>query len=60
MSERRVVYLHGLRNALIPLITLVGLELPASSVGARGRGRLRLARIGRLALSERCSTTTPR
>ena len=28
MSERRVVYLHGLRNALIPLITLVGLELP--------------------------------
>src|SRR5713101_5636564 len=28
MGERRVVYLHGLRNALIPLITLVGLELP--------------------------------
>jgi peptide/nickel transport system permease protein len=28
MSERRVVYLHGLRNALIPLITLIGLELP--------------------------------
>ena len=28
MSERRVVYVHGLRNALIPLITLVGLELP--------------------------------
>ncbi len=28
MNERRVVYLHGLRNALIPLITLVGLELP--------------------------------
>src|SRR2546423_2666067 len=28
MSDRRVVYLHGLRNALIPLITLVGLELP--------------------------------
>lgn len=29
MSERRVVYLHALRNAVIPLITLVGLELPA-------------------------------
>lgn len=29
MAERRVVYLHGLRNAVIPLITLVGLELPA-------------------------------
>jgi peptide/nickel transport system permease protein len=28
MSERRVLYLHGLRNALIPLITLIGLELP--------------------------------
>ena len=28
MADRRVVYLHGLRNALIPLITLVGLELP--------------------------------
>ena len=28
MSERRVVYLHGLRNALVPLITLIGLELP--------------------------------
>ena len=28
MSERRVVYFHGLRNALIPLITLIGLELP--------------------------------
>src|SRR5256886_2544058 len=28
MSERRVVYLHGLRNALIPLITLIGLQLP--------------------------------
>jgi peptide/nickel transport system permease protein len=28
MGERRVVYLHALRNALIPLITLIGLELP--------------------------------
>ena len=29
MGERRVVYLHALRNAIIPLVTLVGLELPA-------------------------------
>ncbi len=29
MTERRVVYLHALRNAVIPLVTLVGLELPA-------------------------------
>jgi peptide/nickel transport system permease protein len=28
MSERRVVYLHALRNAVVPLVTLVGLELP--------------------------------
>jgi peptide/nickel transport system permease protein len=28
MSERRVVYLHALRNSVIPLVTLIGLELP--------------------------------
>jgi len=28
MSERRVVYLHALRNAIVPLVTLIGLELP--------------------------------
>jgi peptide/nickel transport system permease protein len=28
MNERRVVYLHALRNSVIPLVTLVGLELP--------------------------------
>jgi peptide/nickel transport system permease protein len=33
MSERRVVYLHALRNAVIPLITLVGLELPSLVAG---------------------------
>jgi peptide/nickel transport system permease protein len=34
MSERRVVYLHALRNAVIPLVTLVGLELPSLVSGA--------------------------
>jgi peptide/nickel transport system permease protein len=29
MTERRVVYRHALRNAVVPLVTLVGLELPA-------------------------------
>ena len=29
MGQRRVVYVHALRNAMMPLITLVGLELPA-------------------------------
>src|SRR5205085_1376511 len=28
MSNRRVTYTHALRNAIIPLVTLVGLELP--------------------------------
>jgi len=28
MGERRVTYLHALRNAVIPLVTLIGLELP--------------------------------
>ncbi len=33
MSERRVVYIHALRNAVIPLVTLVGLELPGLVAG---------------------------
>jgi peptide/nickel transport system permease protein len=33
MGERRVVYLHALRNAVIPLVTLVGLELPSLVAG---------------------------
>jgi len=27
LSERKVIYLHGLRNALLPLVTMVGLQL---------------------------------
>jgi peptide/nickel transport system permease protein len=34
MSERRVIYIHALRNAMLPLITLVALELPALFGGA--------------------------
>ncbi len=33
MGERLVVYLHALRNAVIPLVTLVGLELPSLVAG---------------------------
>src|SRR6266702_1765511 len=33
MSERRVVYLHGLRNALIPLISQLGIDVGALLVG---------------------------
>ena len=34
MRERRVVYVHTLRNAVLPLVTLVGLELPGLIGGA--------------------------
>ena len=34
MSERRVTYLHALRNSLVPLVTLIGLELPGLVGGA--------------------------
>jgi len=33
-SERRVLYGHALRNALIPILTLIGLSLPAIVSGA--------------------------
>jgi peptide/nickel transport system permease protein len=33
-SDRRVLYGHALRNALIPLLTLLGLSLPAIVSGA--------------------------
>jgi peptide/nickel transport system permease protein len=34
LSEGRVVYKHALRNALLPLITLIGLSLPTLVAGA--------------------------
>jgi len=34
MRERRVILVHALRNALLPLITMVSLELPALFSGA--------------------------
>jgi len=27
LRERRVIYIHALRNAMIPLITIIGLEI---------------------------------
>lgn len=33
-SERRVLYHHVLRNSLIPILTLIGLSLPATISGA--------------------------
>ena len=34
LVERLVIYRHALRNALIPLVTLIGLDLPALFGGA--------------------------
>ncbi|MFZ0215983.1 MAG: ABC transporter permease [Candidatus Dormiibacterota bacterium] len=34
MARFRVVYIHGLRNAFIPLVTLIGLELPNLFAGS--------------------------
>jgi len=54
LSERRVVYVHALRNALIPIVTLLGLTLPSligGSViveqifGIRGMGLVALEAI---------------
>jgi peptide/nickel transport system permease protein len=53
MSERRVTYVHALRNAVVPLVTLVGLEFPSLVGGGAiieivfgwpGIGRLALER----------------
>jgi len=51
MTERRVVYLHALRNAVIPLVTLIGLELPGLvSGGAITEIVFQWPGLGRLAL----------
>ena len=34
MKERTVVYRHALRNALIPVVTVIGLSIPMVIVGA--------------------------
>jgi peptide/nickel transport system permease protein len=34
LSERRVTYIHAMRNALVPLITIVGLQIAAILGGA--------------------------
>jgi peptide/nickel transport system permease protein len=54
IPERRVVYTHGLRNALIPVVTMLGLQFSLLLAGAiltestfswPGMGRLLLERI---------------
>lgn len=56
MSERRVTYMHSLRNAVVPLVTLVGLELPGL-VGAGAIVEIVFSwpGIGRLALERALS-----
>ena len=54
IPERKVVYNHGLRNALIPIVTMLGLQFSLLLAGAiltestfswPGMGRLLLERI---------------
>ena len=52
LSERRVVYVHALRNALIPLLTVVGLQFGSLLAGAIVTETIfSLPGIGRLTLS---------
>ncbi|MDW7651113.1 MAG: ABC transporter permease [Bacillota bacterium] len=55
VPERKVIYKHALRNALTPIITIMGLDLPAFFAGAvvtehifawPGMGRLFITSIG--------------
>jgi peptide/nickel transport system permease protein len=34
LSERRIVYLHALKNASLPIVTLIGIDLPFVLAGA--------------------------
>lgn len=54
LAERRVVYLHALKNASLPVVTLIGLDLPFLLAGAvvtetifawPGMGRLFIASL---------------
>src|SRR5690606_29598299 len=55
LREKSILYGHGLRNALIPLVTIVGLTIPDIFAGALvvenvfaypGMGRLTITAIG--------------
>jgi len=55
LTERAVVYRHALRNALIPILTVIGLQFGSLLAGAvitetifswKGIGRLTLSAIG--------------
>jgi len=56
LAERRVLYIHALKNAALPWVTLIGLEMPGLLAGAvvtesifgwPGMGRLYLLHLGR-------------
>jgi peptide/nickel transport system permease protein len=55
VSERKVIYKHALRNALTPIVTIMGLDLPGFFAGAvvtetifawPGMGRLFITSVG--------------
>ena len=55
LKERRIIFRHALRNALIPIITIMGLQLPALFSGAAitemvfglpGLGQIMISAVG--------------
>ena len=59
-GHRRVLYGHALRNALIPILTLLGLSLPAIVSGARDhRDGLQLPGMGLLTVEAAAKTDIP-
>ncbi len=48
LQERTVILKHALRNALLPIITLLGFELPGCSPGDHYRKGIQLAGAGHI------------
>ena len=60
LTERRIILWHVLRNALIPLITIVALQLPGIFTGAVITEQIfRVPGIGALLITAIMSTDTP-
>ena len=60
LSPNRVVFVHGLRNALIPVVTLVALQIPAVFGGAIVTEQIfRIPGIGSLLINAMLANDTP-
>jgi peptide/nickel transport system permease protein len=60
LSERRIILQHALRNALIPVVTVVALQIPTIFTGAVITEQIfRVPGIGSLLIASIESTDTP-